>query len=211
MKVCETFSSIQGESSLAGLATFFIRTSGCNLNCEYCDSKFAHSEGREMSCAELIKEAQDSGLDYICITGGEPLLQDESRDLANRLVEINKIVSIETNGSLFAEGLDSRVKRIFDVKTPDSGAANTFDLRNIKVHTNNDEFKFVICSENDFTWAEEFVAEHLKSSDASILYSPSFDKISEKWLAKNLVLKKSSARLQIQLHKKIWFPDTRGV
>ena len=211
IKINEIFFSIQGESSYAGWPTVFVRTSGCNLRCTYCDTQYAYHNGEQLDQSAIIAEIQKYSTKYVCITGGEPLLQPEVIGLMTALCDLGFIVSLETSGSISVSLVDARVKKILDVKTPDSGEADTFLMENLRNITSLDEFKFVICSENDFIWSEDFVRRHNIAKENVILYSPSFGVIEEKWLAKKILLEKSSARLQLQLHKYIWSPETRGV
>jgi 7-carboxy-7-deazaguanine synthase len=211
IKVNEIFFSIQGESSYAGWPTVFIRTSGCNLRCTYCDTTYAYYEGAKKSIAEILKDVKGFGAKYVCVTGGEPLLQPEIIPLLATLCDQGYIVSLETSGSISCEKVDRRVKKIIDVKTPDSGAKDTFLPENLAFTQPQDEFKFVICSESDFEWAEDFVDRHELAETFTVLFSPSFGKIEEKWLAKKILSRNSKARLQLQLHKYIWSPETRGV
>ncbi len=211
IKINEIFHSIQGESSYVGNATVFVRTTGCHLRCTYCDTKYSYFEGKFMSLDEIIEKIQNFGAQYVCITGGEPLLQKEVIPLMNRLCDLGYKVSLETSGGKTCAYVDARVKIILDVKTPDSGAANSFDIQNLNCVNQSTEFKFVICSEKDFDWAEEFCRQHDLFEKFIVLYSPSFGKIKEQWLAEKIIEKKLPARLQLQLHKYIWNPDLRGV
>jgi 7-carboxy-7-deazaguanine synthase len=211
IKINEIYLSIQGESSLAGWPTVFVRTSGCNLRCTYCDSTHAYYEGEKISVEDIISKIRSFNAKHVCVTGGEPLLQQEVVSLMTQLCDQGFTVSLETSGSLSCKDVDPRVKKIIDVKTPDSGAAKTFVNENLSVATPNDEFKFVINSEEDFEWSENFVREHKLSDHHMVLYSPSFGKIPEAWLAKKIIENQSNARLQLQLHKYIWSEQTRGV
>jgi 7-carboxy-7-deazaguanine synthase len=211
LKINEIFFSIQGESSTMGWPTVFIRTSGCNLRCTYCDTTYAYYEGKKMSLDDIVTQTQSYGAKYVCVTGGEPLLQKGSFDLMRRLCDVGFQVSCETSGSVSCKELDSRVKKILDVKTPDSGEANSFLIDNLSYADQKDEFKFVICSEKDFQWSEEFVSQHNLTSKYQVLYSPSFGNIDAAWLAERILTSHSKARLQLQLHKYIWSPLSRGV
>ena len=211
IKINEIFFSIQGESSYAGWPTVFIRTSGCNLRCTYCDTTYAYYEGEKQSLEKIIAGVQAHPAKHVCVTGGEPLAQPETARLLKELCDLGYNVSLETSGSFSCADVDRRVKKVIDVKTPDSGAAESFKLENLDFATSHDEFKFVICSERDFEWSEEFVKRHHLAEKFQILYSPSFGKIEEKWLAKKILSESSKARLQLQLHKYIWSPTTRGV
>ena len=211
IKLNEIFFSIQGESSYAGWPTVFVRTSGCNLRCTYCDTTYAYHEGEKRTVASIIAEVQSHAARYVCLTGGEPLLQSSSFDLMSALCDLGYFVSVETSGSISCEKVDPRVKKIIDVKTPDSGAADSFLFENLRFSSKEDELKFVISSEQDFFWAEDFVKQNRLSEKHLVLYSPSFGKVEEKWLAKKMLLEKSPARLQLQLHKYIWPQEQRGV
>ena len=211
LKINEIFHSIQGESSWAGWPTCFIRTSGCHLRCTYCDTTYAYHEGRQMSLESIIEKVRLFSTQYVCITGGEPLLQKNVHPLMSQLCDLKYHVSLETCGDLSCAEVDSRVKKIIDVKTPDSGEGQCFCYDNLNLKSVNTEFKFVICSEKDFYWAENFCHQHHLFEKSTVLYSPSFSKISENFLAKKILSQKSSARLQLQLHKYIWTEHTRGV
>lgn len=211
LKINEIFYSIQGESSYAGYPTVFVRTSGCNLRCTYCDTAYAYYSGQVMSEDSIVSEVVRHRARYVCLTGGEPLMQKQSLSLMRRLCDLGLKVSLETGGSLDCHDVDSRVKKIIDVKTPDSGEGKSFFAGNLRFADVNTEFKFVICSENDFIWAENFAAENDLFEKSNVLYSPAFKRVEEKWLAKKILSKNSPARLQLQLHKYIWFPHSRGV
>ena len=211
IKINEIFYSIQGETSYAGFPTVFVRTSGCNLRCSYCDTTYAYYNGEPMSVDAIVLEVQKHPARYVCITGGEPMLQKDVIPLMKKLCDLGYKVSLETSGSLDCAEVDVRVKKIIDVKTPDSGEPNSFLESNLNFVNQHSEFKFVICSEKDFTWAETFSKNHDLFSRTNVLYSPAFRRVDEKWLAKKILDESSSARLQLQLHKYIWSPHSRGV
>lgn len=211
LKINEIFYSIQGESSYVGFPTVFVRTTGCNLRCTYCDTKYSYFEGEQQGLEEIIAVIKQYGTPYVCITGGEPLLQNEVHDLMTSLCDLGFKVSLETSGSKSIQKVDPRVKIILDVKTPDSGAADSFLLENISLSKDSTEYKFVIGSEKDFDWSEQFCRQYDLFKKFAILYSPSFGLIDPQWLAEKILQKKSPARLQLQLHKYIWLPETRGV
>ena len=211
IKINEIFYSIQGESSYAGNPTVFIRTTACNLRCSYCDTKYSYNEGEYWEIEKILQKVKEYGASYVCITGGEPLLQKDIHILINRLCDLGHIVSLETSGSLTIKNVDSRVKIILDVKTPDSGAKDSFLYENLDYSREGTEYKFVICSEKDFEWSEQFSGQHELSRKFTILYSPSHGQVPERWLAENILQKKSKARLHLQLHKYIWLSTTRGV
>ena len=211
IKINEIFYSIQGESSYTGFPTVFIRTSGCNLRCGYCDTAYAYYSGRVMSEDDIVAEVQKHRAQYVCVTGGEPMVQKEVLPLMKRLCDLGLKVSLETSGSIDCHDVDVRVKKIIDVKTPDSGEVESFCKANLDFIDVNTEFKFVICSERDFEWAENFATTNHIFEKSNVLYSPAFRRVEEKWLAKKILSKSSPARLQLQLHKYIWFPHSRGV
>ncbi len=211
LKINEIFYSIQGETTYVGNPTVFVRLTACNLRCTYCDTKYSYYEGENKSLDLILSEIASHKTQYVCITGGEPLLQKEVHELMKILCDQNYKVSLETSGSKSIELVDPRVKVILDVKTPDSGAANSFFMPNIGFSTDSTEYKFVICSEKDFEWSEEFCRQHNLFEKFVILYSPSYGQVSERWLAEKILHQNSSARLQLQLHKYIWSSETRGV
>ncbi len=211
IKINEIFYSIQGESSYVGYPTVFVRTSGCNLRCGYCDTTYAYYSGQVMSKEDIIKEVQKHPTKYVCMTGGEPLLQKEVFSLMKELCDLGYKVSVETSGSIDCTPVDERVKKIIDVKTPGSGEKDSFVEANLRFADVNTEFKFVICSEEDFTWAENFARTKNLFERTNVLYSPAFRRVDENWLAKKILSESSSARLQVQLHKYIWSPHSRGV
>ena len=211
LKINEIFYSIQGESSYVGYPTVFVRTTACNLRCNYCDTTYAYYSGKLMSVEDVLAKIKSFQSKYVCVTGGEPLLQNETLQLMKQLCDDGYKVSLETSGSLDCALVDERVKKIIDVKTPGSGEGQSFALENLQFADVNSEFKFVICSESDFEWAETFSKQNKLFETSNVLYSPAFRKIDENWLAKKILSENSSARLQLQLHKYIWSPHSRGV
>lgn len=215
IKINEIFHSIQGESTYAGNRTVFIRTTGCNLRCTYCDTKYSYHEGDMWPLEKILEQVKSYDAEYICITGGEPLLQPEIHKLINILCDLGHKVSLETSGSKSIKHVDPRVKIILDVKTPDSGAADSFLLENIDFSSENDrvatEYKFVISSEKDLHWSENFCRQHDLLKKFTVLFSPSHGQIPEKWLAERILQKKLKVILHLQQHKYIWLPTTRGV
>lgn len=211
IKINEVFYSIQGESSYVGQPTVFVRTTGCNLRCTYCDTTYSYHEGEEWTIESLLAKIKSYPTKYVCVTGGEPLLQKNINSLMAQLCENNYMVSLETSGSKSCLEVDPRVKLILDVKTPDSGAKDSFNPKNLDCLYPSTEVKFVICSETDFDWAEHFCQTHSLFEKSQVLYSPSFDKIDPKWLAEKILATGTTARLQLQLHKYIWSPEKRGV
>ncbi|NOX20633.1 MAG: radical SAM protein [Nitrospirae bacterium] len=209
VKLCETFSSIQGESSYAGYPCFFIRLTGCNLRCSYCDTEYAYAEGEEVEVTELLKKARESGLSLVEITGGEPLIQEGAFELVTRLSDSGFQVLVETNGSVDITRLDPRAVAVLDVKTPGSGMSEKMDFRNLYRLRPNDEVKFVITSKDDFLWSVEMVNRY-SLPQKRVLFSPAKGYIEPKQLAEWILKERLSVRLNLQLHKFI-FGDKRGV
>lgn len=211
LKINEIFFSIQGESSWVGFPTVFVRTSGCHLRCTYCDTTYAYHDGGIMSVEDVLAKIATYPAKYVCVTGGEPLLQPAVYGLLTRLCDLGYRVSLETSGDKDCARVDARVKKIIDVKTPDSGEPEAFAAANLQHADSETEFKFVICSERDFAWAEAFARQNKLFEKSNVLYSPSFKMVNERWLAEKILSADSQARLQLQLHKYIWPSDARGV
>lgn len=211
LKINEIFFSIQGESTSVGAPTVFVRTSGCNLRCTYCDTTYAYYEGEHWTPEQIVQKILSYSTPFVCVTGGEPLLQTGVYALMKELCDRGLQVSLETSGSRSCRQVDPRVRIILDVKTPDSGAADSFDPDNFTCVGPSTEWKFVICSERDLEWSEEFCRQHDLFKKFTVLYSASHGKIEARWLAESILQRKSSARLQVQLHKYIWEEHTRGV
>jgi 7-carboxy-7-deazaguanine synthase len=211
LQVCETFVSLMGESSFAGLPGFFIRLSGCNLRCRYCDTTYAYAGGTERTQESLAAEAAATGLKLVLVTGGEPLVQEEGPQLLNLLADRGFTVIVETNGSRPLAGIDSRVHRIMDLKCPSSGMADHNYLKNLEDLSAADELKFVVANRRDFDWALETMAPHGSWQRHQVLVSPVFGVLPPAELAAWILAAKLPLRLNLQLHKYIWPPDTRGV
>lgn len=202
VNVCETFASLQGESTYAGLTCFFVRLAGCNLRCVYCDTPQAFEPGREMSVDELARAASASGTAITEITGGEPLLQAGCAALAARLCEATRgPVLVETNGTCDISALPDRAVRIMDVKCPGSGAGASFDLDNLRRLRGCDEVKFVISHAADYEWARAFAARHaLQARCAAVLFSPARGRLAPADLARWIMRDALPVRLQVPLH-----------
>ena len=211
MKVCEIFASIQGESSYAGVPCTFVRMSGCNLKCSYCDTVYAYEEGTELTEDEITGKVRAIGLRTVEITGGEPLLQPGVLSLTKRLLDHEFRVLIETNGSQDIRQVDQRAVLILDVKTPGSGMANTFLMSNLDLLRPVDELKFVITGRKDYEWSRNFVNEHSLTGKCTLLFSPAFGMLHPKDLSQWIMEERLEVRLNLQLHKYIYGPDVRGV
>lgn len=210
MKVCEIFRSIQGESSYAGLPCLFIRLSGCNLRCSYCDTTYAYEEGMEMTIEEVKDEVRKSGLRMVEITGGEPLLQDDIIPLVDGLVEEGYRVLIETNGSLDIRRVNKRAIIVMDIKTPSSGMSSMFRLSNLEALKPEDEMKFVLCNREDYEWALDFLRRYSLTERCAILFSPAFGILNPEELSRWILEDRIDVRLNLQIHKYI-YTLSRGV
>lgn len=212
LMINEIFYSIQGESTRAGQRCVFVRLTGCNLRCGWCDTQYAFHEGERMSIAEVVDRALSYRCDLVEITGGEPLLQNAVHRLISALLDANKTVMIETSGAADISGLDSRVIRIMDLKCPASGESHRNLWSNLGHLTPRDELKFVIADRADYDWARQTIVEHdLAKSVGAILMSCAFGQLDTRLLAKWILEDELPVRLQIQLHKYVWGPDARGV
>jgi 7-carboxy-7-deazaguanine synthase len=227
MQLTEIYKSLQGESTYAGLPCVFVRLTGCNLRCSWCDSEYTFFGGRKMSMEEVLNEVLQlsPGGGLVEITGGEPMLQDrELVPLMQRLLEDGYTVLLETSGERPLERVPADVVKIVDVKCPDSGEGDTFRLENLEVLTHRDEIKFVLSSRNDYEFARNFVIRHRLSAKVNaVLFSPAFRKeasgarnsshclLDPQELAEWMIADNVPARLGLQLHKFIWDPATKGV
>ena len=211
LQVCETFYSLLGESTYAGLPAFFIRLTGCNLRCGYCDTAYAYEGGKEMATAELLEAAASHPAPRVLVTGGEPLLQAETLPLLTSLADAGLTVLLETNGSLPIREVDARVRRILDVKCPGSGMAQHNHWENLEQLHSRDEVKFVITDQVDFIWAGAIVKRHGLAGRVPLLISPVFGAIPPRDAAAWILESGLPLRLNLQLHKYIWGPETRGV
>lgn len=211
MKVCEIFASIQGESSYAGLPCVFVRLTGCNLRCTYCDTQYAYEEGLEMSVDEAIEKVKNFGIKLVEITGGEPLLQEESLLLMEKLLDEKFHLLVETNGSMSIKNIDRRVSVVMDIKTPKSGMFDKMDLINLKYLKHTDEVKFVISDSEDYKWVKDFINAYSLTEKCLVLLSPSYGVINPAELVKWIIGDRLPVRLNMQLHKYIFPENTRGV
>lgn len=225
MVITEVFKSIQGEGTRAGLPCIFVRLTGCNLRCIWCDTAYAFYGGTKHTIPEVLgKIAELSGAGpgrvwLVEITGGEPLLQPETPELAEKLLARGYTVLIETSGERFVGALPRDVIKIVDVKCPDSGEADTFDLANLDALGQKDEIKFVISSRRDYDFARGFTHRNqLASRVHQVLFSPVFEDPAGGWqglnarqLAEWILADSLPVRLGLQLHKFIWDPAMKGV
>jgi 7-carboxy-7-deazaguanine synthase len=212
MRVNEIFFSIQGESSFAGWPCAFIRLTGCNLRCTYCDTQYAFNEGTEMSIAGILNAVERFPTRLVLVTGGEPMLQNSVCELFERLLEREYTVLLETGGQISLERVDKRVRKIVDFKCPSSGMEGHNDYANVRYLTHNDEVKFVIGDRNDFDWACDCIRKYeLTARVREVALSPVYGKVAYQDLADWILHCGLGVRLQLQLHKVIWPGIERGV
>ncbi len=204
LRICEIFTSIQGEGSHAGLPFFFIRLTGCNLRCSYCDTTFAYGGGFKLSVDELIDKWLESKIRFVLITGGEPLLQPPVYELMERLLSKGAKCLLETNGTILLSSVPKRVVKVVDWKTPGSGYGDSFLEENLRFIGSNDEIKFVITSYADYIWSSKIVRSRALWLFTSVIFSPGYKLVRPSRLAQWLLEDRLEARLQIQLHKVIW-------
>jgi 7-carboxy-7-deazaguanine synthase len=226
MVITEIFKSIQGEGTRAGLPCVFVRLTGCNLRCTWCDTAYAFYGGAKASVDDVLEKVRELAggeagrrVSLVEITGGEPLLQPETPELAKRLLAEGYTTMIETSGERLVGTLPREVIKIVDVKCPDSGEPDTFEMRNLEELTKSDEVKFVLGTRRDYEFAREFMREHgLAERVREVLFSPVFEDPEGKWpglgprqLAEWILADGLAVRLGLQLHKFIWDPATKGV
>lgn len=209
LRINEIFLSLQGETSRVGLPTIFIRLTGCPLRCGYCDTAYAFHEGRTMNGAEIMAAMAGWNTRLVTVTGGEPLAQKGCLMLLLQLCDLGYDVSLETGGAMDVAGVDARVSKILDVKTPGSGECARNLLTNIDHMGAHDEFKFVICDRADYEWALGFMQDHGLADRAPVLFSPSHGQLAPGLLADWILADRAPVRLQVQLHKYLW-GDVRG-
>ena len=204
LRITEIFLSLQGETSRTGLPTIFIRLTGCPLRCGYCDTAYAFHGGSTMTLAAVFEAMAGWRTRYVTVTGGEPLAQKNCHALLTALCERGYSVSLETSGALDVSGVDARVSRILDVKTPGSGEAAQNLWTNLAHLTARDEIKFVICDEADYQWASRQLAERELAAICPVLFSPSHRDLAASRLADWILRDQLAVRLQTQLHKQLW-------
>lgn len=207
----EIFHSIQGESSHMGRACVFVRLTYCNIRCSYCDTEYAFNEGKEMSIDEIMKSVHDYRCNLVELTGGEPLFQANVHELMKRLCDEGFEVLVETGGSLDLGKVDPRVKKIVDFKCPTSKMVKKNLWENVTYLKAGDEVKFVIGSREDYDWAKKMMAEHGIEKRCPVLMSVTFGELEPVMLAEWILEDRLPVRFQLQMHKYIWSPETRGV
>ena len=211
LKVNEIFYSIQGESSKAGLPCVFVRLTYCNLRCTYCDTEYAFYEGKDYSVDEIIEEVKKYNCKLIEVTGGEPLVQNESKELMKQLCDKDFEVLLETAGNMPIKDIDKRVKIIMDLKCPSSGMMKKNLFENIDHLKKTDEVKFVVGTREDYEWSRDILGKYNLNKKCIVLFSCVFDKLEPLTLVSWILEDKLDVRYQLQMHKYIWHPETKGV
>ena len=210
MKVCEIFTGIQGESRFAGMPCTFIRMTGCNLRCSYCDTQYAYHEGDDLSEDSILNDVKKAGTRLVEVTGGEPLLQKGTGPLITRLIGEGFDVLVETNGSLPIHDIDKRATVILDIKTPGSGMSDKMDFSNIDHIKTSDEIKFVVTDMVDYEWSKDVIVKYDLTKRCHLLLSPAYGILDPQDLIEWMLEDRIHARLNIQIHKYIFGPDARG-
>ena len=212
LTINEIYRSIQGESTWAGLPCVFVRLTFCDLRCTYCDTAYAFYAGSKMTLPQIVEQVLAFDCSLVEITGGEPLLQRNVLPLMRELCDSGKTVLIETSGAHDISGIDPRVHRIMDLKTPGSGESERNRYANIAHLTALDEVKFVIGSREDYLWSKQKIAEFdLIQRCGTVLFSPIFDRIAPRAIVEWLLEDNLKVRFQLQMHKFIWSPEAKGV
>ena len=205
LRITEIFYSLQGEARTVGLPTVFVRLTGCPMRCVYCDTEYAFQGGEQQSLAAIVEQVKSYAPRYVTVTGGEPLAQPNCWPLLSALCDEGFEVSLETGGAISLAGIDARVVKVLDLKTPASGEAARNDYSNVAELLPHDQVKFVICDRTDYEWARFKIDEFALAERVSdVLFSPSFNDLSGTELAEWILADNLPVRLQLQLHKLLW-------
>jgi len=205
LRITEIFYSLQGEARTVGVPTVFVRLTGCPLRCVYCDTAYAFQGGETFSLAEIVDVVAGFAPSYVTVTGGEPLAQPDCLPLLSLLCDAGYEVSLETSGAMSVAGVDPRVVKVLDLKTPASGEVARNDYGNVPHLTRNDQVKFVICDRADYEWARFKIDEYALAERVSdVLFSPSHGELPPRQLAEWILADRLPVRLQLQLHKLLW-------
>ena len=211
LEVTEIYKSVQGESTYMGLPCVFIRLTGCNLRCVWCDTPHAFHDGKKLSIQQIIDKVKSYDINLVEITGGEPLLQKEVFPLMESLLKNKFKVMLETSGSLAINNVPAKVIKIIDLKCPGSGEENKNLWENLNHLTSIDEIKFVIADKTDYEWSKKVLQNYELDKKVPVLFSPVFEKLKLKDLTEWILEDNLPVRLHIQLHKYIWDQKTIGV
>lgn len=204
LRVTEIFFSLQGETSRVGLPTVFVRLTGCPLRCGYCDTAYAFHGGESLALTTILERVAAYSARHVTLTGGEPLAQKHALTLLRQLADAGYSVSLETSGALDVSGVDVRISKILDLKTPGSGESARNLWSNLAHLTPHDEIKFVLCDEQDYAWAREQLQAHHLAALCPVLFSPVHGKLEPRRLAEWILRDQLPVRLQVQLHKLLW-------
>lgn len=211
LRVTEIYRSIQGESSFAGLPCAFVRLTGCNLRCVWCDSAFAFEGGTSLALGEVLDRVAELGVPLVEVTGGEPLWHAGCLPLLRELCDRGYTVLLETGGSLDISGVDPRVHRIVDLKPPGSGMERRNRWENVPLLTARDEVKFVLADRSDYEWARTVIREHDLETRTNVLLSTVHGSVAASDVVAWMLEDGLHARFQLQLHKLVWHPEAREV
>jgi 7-carboxy-7-deazaguanine synthase len=204
LKITEIFHSLQGEADTVGFPTVFVRLTGCPLRCQYCDTAYAFHGGEWRTLDEIVAEVGKYHARYVCVTGGEPLAQKNCLPLLSLLCDANYRVSLETSGAMPLSGVDARVNRVVDVKTPGSGEEPRNRYDELAQLRPEEQIKFVICDRKDYEWSRAKVAELELTARCNVLFSPSAEQLPARELADWILADRLPVRFQLQLHKVLW-------
>ena len=204
LRINEIFHSLQGEADCVGFPTVFVRLTGCPLRCQYCDTEYAFHAGEWFDLEAILQRVRSYEATHVCVTGGEPLAQPNCIKLLERLCDAGFAVSLETSGAFDIDGVDSRVSRVIDVKTPGSKESSRNRLENLAHLSPRDQLKFVICSREDYDWSKAFLIEHRLTGRCGVLFSPSYKELPPTALADWILADRLPVRFQLQLHKVLW-------
>lgn len=204
LRITEVFLSLQGEARDSGWPTAFVRLTGCPLRCTYCDTSYAFHGGEWRSIDAILAQVRSYGVRHVCVTGGEPLAQRRCLTLLEHLCEAGFEVCLETSGAIDVAGVDPRVSRILDIKTPGSGEVARNHWPNLTLLTAHDQIKFVLCNRADYDWAVDLVRREALDTRCTVWFSPSKGELHERELADWIIADRLPVRLQLQLHKLLW-------
>jgi 7-carboxy-7-deazaguanine synthase len=204
LKLTEIFYSLQGEADTAGIPTVFIRLTGCPLRCQYCDTAYAFHGGEWWQLGAILERVREQGTQHVCVTGGEPLAQQQCLALLSALAEVGYRVSLETSGAMMIDAVDARVIRVVDVKTPGSREEHRNRYDQLALLRPEEQVKFVICDRADYEWSRDKLASLQLAQRCSVLFSPSHEQLPARRLADWILAERLPVRFQIQLHKYLW-------
>jgi 7-carboxy-7-deazaguanine synthase len=212
LNIIELYLSVQGETHLVGLPTAFVRLAGCNLRCSWCDTPYSFGRGTPATIESILKGIKDYNCKHVCITGGEPLMQKNVHALMTQLCDLGYTVSIETGGSLTIKGIDPRVITILDIKCPGSAMDGKNYWQNLEILQDHDEIKFVILDEKDYLYSKDVCERYnLYDRKHAPLFSPVHGLLDPKLLVDWILKDAIRVRLNLQMHKYVWSPETKGV